>query len=105
MSRNKAIRTARVLLKKYHLDNWTVGFYKSKKYFALCRHEQKRISFSLPLVTINNHRVFKLVVKHEIAHALIGFGHEHKDVWKAKVLEIGGTSELSYKKVGIKYAK
>lgn len=53
-----------------------------------CR--DKEIEFNVDLVgKYRSFRFWKGVVLHEIAHAIVGRGHGHDEVWAAKAEEIG----------------
>jgi predicted SprT family Zn-dependent metalloprotease len=68
---------------------WRLGFDSAKRRCGLCSYRKKVISlsvytcFRMPLSEVED------TIKHEIAHALVGPGHNHDWVWKAKAREIG----------------
>ena len=51
------------------------------------------IQISRPMAKVNSWDAIKLIVLHEIAHALAP-GHGHDSVWKAKCVEIGGSPDV-----------
>ena len=51
------------------------------------------IRISRPAAKANSWDTIKLIVLHEIAHALTP-GHDHDSVWKAKCVEIGGVPDV-----------
>lgn len=58
-----------------------------------CFHEKKLMTLSEPLTLRSDISDVRLILLHEIAHALVGPGHGHDGVWKAKDLSIGGKGE------------
>lgn len=68
---------------------WTFKFDKAKRRYGCCNYTHKVISLSAPLTEIRDMSNAKNTILHEIAHALVGRGHGHDNVWKQKALEIG----------------
>ena len=62
---------------------------KTHKYF------NHTIRISYPLASINEWKIVKRVVLHEIAHARTP-GHNHDDAWRQECLAIGGDGESQY---------
>lgn len=58
-------------------------------------YNTKSIELSTKLVEINNEDRVRRTILHEIAHALTE-GHGHDEVWRAKLLEIGGDGKRCY---------
>jgi len=75
---------------RFELDN-------AVRRFGLCNHREKIISISQHLAALNEVAPVKDTILHEIAHALVGRGHGHNHVWKAKCREIGAKPERCYK--------
>ena len=63
------------------------------KYHRLSSY--KVVELSTKLVEINDEERVRLTILHEVAHALTE-GHGHDNVWKAKLLEIGGDGKRCY---------
>ena len=63
------------------------------KYHRLSQY--KVVELSTKLVEINDEERVRLTILHEVAHALTE-GHGHDNVWKAKLLEIGGDGKRCY---------
>ena len=78
-------------LRKYKLweQGWRTNFTKVTNYIALCDHTNKRIIISIPHLNARSEAELTDTVLHEVAHALVGPGHGHDEVWQAKAIEIG----------------
>lgn len=63
--------------------------------YRYSRLGHKSIELSTKLVQINDVERVRLTILHEVAHALTE-GHGHDNVWKAKLLEIGGDGKRCY---------
>lgn len=87
----KAQHLALKLMQQYGLSDkgWTFKFDKAKKRFGCCMHVRKIISLSALLTILRDPANVKNTILHEIAHALVGCGHGHDHIWKAKAKEIG----------------
>lgn len=75
---------------------WYFEFDNAKRRFGACKHREKAITLSKHLVELNDVVKVKDVILHEIAHALVGIGHGHDAVWKAKAIEIGCDGKRCY---------
>jgi hypothetical protein len=91
MTLNKVKELALILMEKHGLlDNgWTFRFDKAKRRYGCCMYSKKIISLSSPLAELREMANVKNTILHEIAHALVGSGHGHDEVWRAKALKIG----------------
>lgn len=63
--------------------------------YRYSRLGHKSIELSTKLVQINDVERVRLTILHEVAHALTE-GHGHDNVWKAKLLELGGDGKRCY---------
>lgn len=70
-------------------QNWSFEFDNAKRRFGVCRFNSKRIGLSKHLVGLNDEARVTNTILHEIAHALVGPGHGHDNVWRRKAIEIG----------------
>lgn len=91
MTREIAVKLLREELDKYSLNDWHIRLDTniSRPYLGLCSYKDKCIILSAH--HIDTHPDIEIIdtIKHEVAHALCP-GHEHNEVWKAKVIELGG---------------
>ena len=87
------IHKARLLavekMKFHNLTDWNFRFDNAKRRFGLCAYKSKMISLSESLTELNPEEEVLNTILHEIAHALVGRGKGHTQVWKLKALEIG----------------
>jgi predicted SprT family Zn-dependent metalloprotease len=70
-------------------ERWYFEFDNAKRRFGRCYHGLKKITLSNQLVQLNTKERVKDTILHEIAHALVGRGHGHDNIWKRKAIEIG----------------
>lgn len=75
---------------EYHgLSDWHLAWDRAVRRGGVCKYSRRTLSFSIPILTHNDEESFTDTVLHEIAHALVGPGHGHDNVWKRKAREIG----------------
>jgi predicted SprT family Zn-dependent metalloprotease len=77
------------LMTQHGLKGWSFDFNRHKRTLGVCRYEARAIELSVYLVYHNGPDEVRDTILHEIAHALVGPGHGHDAVWKAKAVEIG----------------
>lgn len=70
-------------------EGWRLVFDNARTRTGRCSFRKQEISLSRHLVRLNDWRVVRDTVLHEIAHALVGARHGHDRVWKAKATAIG----------------
>ena len=75
---------------------WSFHFDNAKRRFGCCNYTYRRITLSKYLVDLNSETRVQNTILHEIAHALVGGGHGHDNVWKRKALEIGCDGNRCY---------
>jgi len=80
---------ARRLMNEHGLAHWNFRFDRAKKRLGMCSHGRQTISLSAPLILLNDESTVLDTILHEIAHALVGPGHKHNHVWRAKARAIG----------------
>ncbi|MFO0798290.1 MAG: SprT-like domain-containing protein [Gemmataceae bacterium] len=88
------------LMAQHGLNEWEFGFNTNKRRAGVCRYPVRgrpgRIELSKHYVLRNPADEVRDTVLHEIAHALVGHGHGHNEVWKAKCVEVGARPERCY---------
>lgn len=72
---------------------WTFGFDLSPVRAGVCRHSLRRIELSVSYCLGATRSQIEDTLLHEIAHAIVGHGHNHDAVWKAKARGIGCSGE------------
>tara|TARA_R100000656_G_C3921707_1_gene123011 strand:+ start:79 stop:573 length:495 start_codon:yes stop_codon:yes gene_type:complete len=93
MKLTETILLARELMEKHKLDGWKLKFDESKSHLGQCRYSEKSIYLSILYTEINNYKIIRNVILHEIAHALAGSGHGHNRIWRTIARSIGCTGE------------
>ena len=76
----------RGIYSKWH---WTFDWDSNTKRTGVCNHTERWIMATKKYVEKRGLDAFKNTILHEIAHALVGKGHKHDDIWKKKAIEIG----------------
>lgn len=85
------------LMKQHGLEyRFRFEFDNAKRRFGSCRFNPRFITLSKHLVQLNNYKVVRNVILHEIAHALVGPNNGHNWVWRQKAIEIGCDGERCY---------
>lgn len=89
MDLHKAQWNAKKLMQEHGLVGWTFNWTKSTSLLGRCSFNIKQIQLSLSNTHAGSEEQVTNTVLHEIAHALVGPGHHHDDVWRSKALSIG----------------
>jgi len=86
------------LMERHELfdECWSYQFDAASVRFGECRQRDKVLSFSKKLVYLNHESDVRDTILHEIAHALVGTGHGHSEVWSRKCVEIGVSPNRYY---------
>ncbi|MFO0800022.1 MAG: SprT-like domain-containing protein [Gemmataceae bacterium] len=96
----EAKSVATQLMAQHGLADWQFGFNTNKRRAGVCRYPTRtrpgRIELSKHYVLRNPADEVRDTILHEIAHALVGHGHGHDEVWKAKCVEVGARPERCY---------
>ena len=98
MHLHEAKQLAIELMDKHGLldTGWHFVFDNAKNRFGVCKHRSKIVGLSQNLVALNSLEQVTDTILHEIAHALVGRGHGHDHVWRAKAIEIGCDGKRCY---------
>ena len=81
----------RRLMDGHGLSAWHLRLSCGRRRMGSCAYHQRTIRLSRHLLQNNAWPVVCDTVLHEIAHALVGEGHQHDAVWRAKARELGAT--------------
>lgn len=73
----------------FGLSEWQFALTRGVRILGVCRHQKHVIGLSRHLIERNSPEEVRDTLLHEICHALVGPGHGHDEVWKAKCREVG----------------
>ncbi len=79
---------ARDLMDLHGLSTWTFAFDRARRRLGSCHAGARRITLSAPLTLLNDERVVRDTVLHEIAHALAP-GDGHGPRWRDACRAVG----------------
>lgn len=88
---------ANQLMKQYGLEHLKFDFCHSPGHLGLC-HQGTLIEIDLFYILNASDETVRNLILHEIAHALVGPGHGHREHWQNKARELGVTWERRYHK-------
>lgn len=91
MNTDKALGMALHHMEKHGLDDWSFEWTRAVREYGRCNYSRKVIYLSKVLSAVVDELHVLDTILHEIAHALVGPGHHHNDIWKAKAKELGCT--------------
>jgi predicted SprT family Zn-dependent metalloprotease len=96
----RAKELAHRLMAQHGLTDWAFAFNTNKRRAGACRYpfagRPGHIELSRHYVLRNPEDEVRDTILHEIAHALVGPGHGHDEVWKARCVEVGARPERCY---------
>ena len=93
---NSVTEIAIQLMKQYGLEQMKFKFFLHPRYIGICHKD--RIEFDLHYALRAPPHDIRNVILHEIAHALVGPGHGHREHWQNKARELGVTWLKRYHK-------
>jgi len=88
MDSKKAAQIMKAEIAK-HCPDYHFKWNRGKRMLGQCCYTTKTLSLSKFGVELNSEEEIQDVILHEIAHALVGPGHNHNRVWKNKAVSIG----------------
>jgi predicted SprT family Zn-dependent metalloprotease len=80
-------------MNEHGLGGWALQFTNRKGVVGTCVYGTTTINLSVPYIRLNEWTALRQTVLHEIAHALVGPGHHHDNVWKLKMIQLGARVE------------
>ncbi|GAA6526021.1 SprT-like domain-containing protein [Intrasporangium sp. DVR] len=93
MELSAALKLGRELMAVHGLGDWTLNLDRARTRAGVCRPAKREISLSAHLTRLHPEAEVRDTILHEIAHALVGPGHGHDAVWRARARAIGCTGE------------
>ncbi|KUG51986.1 hypothetical protein AVL62_08645 [Serinicoccus chungangensis] len=96
MELDEAGALARGLMREHGLAGWGFGFDRAKVRAGACHWTDRRITLSRAITAVQDEAQVRETVLHEVAHALVGPGHGHDGVWRARARSLGATGERCY---------
>ncbi|QFG67453.1 SprT-like domain-containing protein [Ornithinimicrobium pratense] len=96
MEMHRAAALAQSLLAEHALTGWTFAFDRARVRAGACHYDDRLITLSPHLTRAHDQAQVRETLLHEIAHALVGPGHGHDEVWRARALAIGSTGRRCY---------
>jgi predicted SprT family Zn-dependent metalloprotease len=87
----EAIACCDQLLQQYGLweQGWRTTLDRAKMRAGCCRYNRRTISLSAPIIALNSWQETLDTIRHEVAHALVGPGHAHDQVWQEMAVRLG----------------
>ena len=85
------LTVANRLLRFHNLDGWTVKLRTYARTLGKCKYARKLILIDRFHVANDSYVQIMDTLHHEIAHALVGPGHGHNDVWQDAARKLGAT--------------
>jgi len=91
MNRSQAGRYTKEMLDKHGLKNWSVRVTTdpNSPFLGMCSSKDKAIILNAHHIDIHPEAEVIDTILHEVAHAIVGSGQGHNDVWRDKAKEIG----------------
>ena len=97
LNHSDIIKIAHDLMRFHKLDcDWGFRFNNTRINIGQCNFSKNVIQFSNHYIPILSKKEIVNIILHEIAHALVGVGHNHDAVWQKKAIEIGCDGKRLY---------
>ncbi len=87
---------ARAAIREHVLAGWSFEFTNAKTQAGLCNYRKRTIYLSRVFIKNADDHQIRMVILHEVAHAIVGHRAGHGPVWQRKCLEIGGDGQRCY---------
>ena len=96
MTRNEAAQFARSEFDKHNLSDWSIRLSTdaNKPFLGLCDYQNKCIILNAHHIDLHPYEEVVNTIRHELAHALVGVGQGHNDIWADKARAVGCTSTM-----------
>ena len=91
MNREQAVKQCREEFDSHGLSDWHIRLTtdSNSRFLGLCSHKDKCIILSAHHIDIHPSEEVINTIRHEMAHALVGSGNGHNEVWQSKAKEVG----------------
>ena len=86
---------AQRLLVDHNLTDWQFRFDHARQRCGCCNYQRREISMSKHFARLNGEAEVRNTLLHEIAHALVGPGHNHNEIWRRAAANIGAKVETT----------
>ena len=90
MTPMQARRITANLIIEHGLTGWRFTTDNAKRRAGVCKYRERVISLSSYLMDQRSYEDTLNTITHEVAHAIVGAGHDHDYVWARKHREVGG---------------
>lgn len=88
-----AYELANRLLREHNLNTWSFDInYRAKRRLGCCKYRYKTIELSSWVLELCPEKA-ENTIRHEVAHALVGPGYGHGQIWKRAAIKLGARPE------------
>lgn len=101
MNKNDVEARTLAILRKHGINDWKVKWSRATSYAGITFFSEKTIKFSSRYAEYaGDHNVMNTIF-HETAHVIVGYKHDHDEVWQQKFIELGGNGDRTTKREDI----
>lgn len=90
MKVQEAHALATEMFAQHGITDWKIRWNRKPGDSGTTSYRSKTVTFSALAFERYSDKDVIQIIKHEIAHVLVGPGHDHGKVWKKKIKELGG---------------